>query len=68
MSTVVVDIDNQYEDDLCYGYQLLKEDDSTYSVWVETGVLRGYHAAKGMSSFQEAFDKLQEVFKDKEYY
>ena len=36
MSTVVVDIDNQYEDDLCDGYQLICEDDDTYTIWVST--------------------------------
>lgn len=67
MSVVVIDISNDYVDDLMYSYQLVKEDDGTFSIWVETNVLRGYYAAKNVDSFIEAYTLLNETVEEKEW-
>jgi hypothetical protein len=61
MSIVVVDIDNEYCDELLYSYQLCKDIDGTYSVYVSRDILRGYHACKEIETFFEAFKELQEA-------
>lgn len=65
MSIVVCDVDNQYCSDLCYSYQIIKEDNDTYSVYVSYDVFRGKTIAKNLETFQEAFnilsDKIDEV-------
>jgi len=66
MSIVVVDIDNEYCDELMYSYQLCKEDDGTYSVYVSRDIMRGYHACKEIESFAEAFKELQEAISHNE--
>lgn len=67
MSVVVIDISNDYVDDLMYSYQLVKEDDGTFSIWIETSVLRGYYAAKKLDSFIEAYSLLNETVEEKEW-
>jgi hypothetical protein len=66
MSTVVIDVDNQYCDDLMYSYQLILEDDSTYSVYVSRDVLRGSYEARGVESFSNAFQELVGAMKQHE--
>lgn len=58
MSTVIVDIDDQEEDSLMNGYQLVREDDNTYAIWMSTGPVRGKWLYRGIDTFEEAFDKL----------
>lgn len=58
MSTVIVDIDDQEEDSLTYGYQLIREDDYTYGIWMSTGPVRGKWLFRNIDTFEEAFDKL----------
>lgn len=67
MSVVVIDISSDYVDDLMYSYQLVKEDDGSFSIWVETSVLRGYYAAKDVDSFMEAYNILSEVVEEREW-
>lgn len=66
MSIVIVDVDNEYCDELMYSYQLSKDDDGTYSVYVSRDIMRGYHACKGIESFAEAFKELQEAISHNE--
>lgn len=66
MSIIVVDIDNEYCDELMYSYQLCKDDDGTYSVYVSRDIIRGFHACKGLETFFEAFNELQEAIKHNE--
>jgi hypothetical protein len=66
MSTVVIDVSNDYVDELIYSYQLVKDDDGTFFVWVETNVLKGYYAGKGIEDFAEAFQLLNETMDELE--
>lgn len=66
MSIVVVDIDNDYETDLCYSYQLIKEDNDSYSVWISTSIFSGTYAGQNIESFEEAFQLLIETVKCEE--
>jgi hypothetical protein len=66
MSTVIVDVSNDYVDELMYSYQLVKDDDGTFHIWVETSVLRGYYAGKGIEDFSEAFQTLYDVIDEHE--
>jgi len=66
MSVVVIDVSNDYVDELMYSYQLVKDDDGTYFVWVETSVLKGYYAGKGIEDFAEAFQLLNETMDELE--
>ena len=66
MSIVVIDVSNDYVDELMYSYQLVKDDDGTFHVWVETSVLRGYYAGKGIEDFSEAFQTLYDVIDEHE--
>lgn len=61
MSVVVVDVDNQYCEELSFSYQLILENDNTYTVYVSYDVLRGETYAKGLETFAEAWQKLTEV-------
>lgn len=61
MSIVVIDVDNEYCDELMYSYQLSKEDDGTFSVYVSKSFTRGYHYCKEIVSFSEAYKELQEA-------
>jgi hypothetical protein len=49
-----------------YSYQLCKDDDGTYSVYVSRDIMRGYHACEGIESFAEAFKELQEAISHNE--
>lgn len=60
MSIVVVDVDNQYNDELCYSYQIIKDEDDTFSVYVSYDVFKGKTVAKKLETFQEAWDILNE--------
>lgn len=60
MSLVIVDIDNEYCDELIYSYQLIKEDDNTYSVYVSRDILSGYHVERGIDNFFDAYRKLHD--------
>lgn len=66
---VIVDIDNSYEDDLAYGYQLCKDEDGRYFVWVDTGLLSGYKSGpkEGFDYFSEAWDHLNMVIQREEF-
>ena len=66
MSIVVVDVENEYCDELMYSYQLSKEDDGTYSVYVARDCLRGFHAGRNLESFAEAFQLLNDTMKEHE--
>jgi len=66
MSIVIVDIDNQYCDELLYSYQLCKEEDGSYSVYVSRDILRGFHAGKDIDTFEEAFNLLNDTIKEHE--
>lgn len=66
MSLVVIDVSNDYVDELLYSYQLVKDDDGTFHVWVETDVLHGYYAGKGIEDFSEAFQLLNEAIEANE--
>lgn len=61
MSIVVVDVDNEYCDELMYSYQLCKDEDGTYSVYVSQDIIRGHHYCKEVESFSEAYKELQEA-------
>ena len=67
MSIVVIDIDNDYCDELVYSYQLCKDDDGTYSVYVARDFLRGYTAVKSVDTFEEAWNHLKRVLEENEH-
>jgi len=62
----VIDIDNDYCDELVYSYQLCKDDDGTYSVYVARDLFRGYTAAKGLQSFDDAWNQLKRTLEENE--
>lgn len=57
---VIVDIDNEYCDELIYSYQLVREDDDTFSVYVARDILRGYHVARNIDNFFDAYRILHD--------
>lgn len=61
MSVIVVDVDNQYCEELNYSYQLILENDNTYTVYISYDVLSGKYYAKGLETFAEAWQKLSEA-------
>lgn len=67
MSTVVIDIDEQYCDELMYGYQLIRQDDDTYRIWISTGPLRGCYTGGTFETLSDAFNHLVNVVREKEY-
>lgn len=68
MSVVVVDVDNQYMDgELNNSYQIVLENDSTYTVYCSYDVLRGRTHDKGIESFGEAWAKLNECMREEEF-
>lgn len=67
MSTIIVDIDEQYCDELCYGYQLIADDDGTYYIWVSSGPFSGYRAGGSWSNLSDAFNFLVSLVREKEY-
>ena len=66
MSIVICDVDNQYCDDLSYSYQIIRDDDYTYSVYVSYDVFRGKTIAKKLESFQDAWNVLNEQIQETE--
>lgn len=67
MSIVICDVDNQYCDELCYSYQIVKDDNDTYSVYVSYDVFKGKTIAKNLETFQEAFNVLGEKIDEVEF-
>lgn len=61
MSTVVVDVSNDYESDLTNSYQLLKNNDGTYSIYVAMSPLTGYFMGEGCEG-KYHFDTLGEAW------
>lgn len=68
MGIVVVDIENDYCNELCYSYQIVREDDDTYSVYRAESILRGSHLGKKFESFEDAMRCLVKGMEDSEYY
>ena len=66
MSIVICDVDNQYCNDLSNSYQIVLDDDETYSVYVSYDVLRGKTVAKNLESFQDAWQVLNDLIQEKE--
>ena len=66
MSIVICDVSNQYCDDLDNSYQIVRDDDDTYSVYVSFDVFRGKTIAKGLESFQDAWNVLNEYMQEEE--
>lgn len=66
--SVIVDIDEQYCDELCCGYQLIAEDDGTYTVWVSTGLISGYRSGGSWQSLPDAFNHLVSLVRENEYF
>lgn len=57
---VIVDIDNEYCNDLCYSYQLCQAGDGTYYVWMETAPLCGRKLGQDFETFDQAWACLNE--------
>ena len=51
MSMVIANIE---DDDLNYSYQLCKDDDDTYYLYREEGILRGRTVFKGVEDIKDA--------------
>jgi hypothetical protein len=51
MSTVIANIE---DDDLDYSYQLCKDDDDTYYLYREEGILTGRTVFKGVEDIKDA--------------
>ena len=66
MSIVICDVDNQYCDDLSNSYQIMKDNDETYSVYVSYDVFRGKTIAKNLESFQDAWQVLNAYIQEEE--
>lgn len=66
MSIVICDVDNQYCDDLSYSYQIVRDNDDTYSVYISYDVFRGRTIAKGLETFQDAWNVLNEEIQETE--
>ena len=66
MSIVICDVNNQYCEDLDNSYQIVKDDDDTYSVYVSFDVFRGKTIAKGLESFQDAWNMLNDYMQEVE--
>ena len=66
MSIVICDVSNQYCDDLDNSYQIVRNDGDTYSVYVSFDVLRGKTISKGLESFQDAWNVLNDYMQEVE--
>ena len=66
MSIVVCDVDNQYCDELSNSYQIIRDDDDTYSVYVSYDVFRGKTIAKKLECFQDAWNVLNNEIQEME--
>lgn len=64
---VIVDVDNEYCDELMYSYQIIKEQDETYTVYVSYDILRGKYLRKKVESLKEAWNILDEEMKNEEF-
>ena len=58
---VIVDIDNQDCDELCFSYQICKNDDETYYVYQSHGLLRGQYLARNLETLAEAWAVLNDA-------
>jgi hypothetical protein len=73
MSIVVASVDNDYESTLSSSYQLLKNDDDTYSIYVATSPLQGYFVGEGcdgvhvFDDFHEAWKQFCDLINSEEY-
>lgn len=61
MSVVVIDVDNQYCDELNFSYQVVKEDNEKYRIWVSSGLLSGWYLGEGVDGAHE-FETLSEAW------
>ena len=69
MSIVVVDVDNQYMDgELDHSYQIILENDNTYTVYISYDVLSGRYYGKKIKTFEEAWNCLNECMREEEYF
>ncbi len=66
MSLVIVDVDNDYCDELLYSYQIVLEDNGTYSVYVSQDILSGSYAGRNIETFFEAYKILNEAIEEHE--
>lgn len=72
MSLVIADVSNDYEVDLTNSYQLLKNDDNTYSIYVAMSPLTGYFMGEGcegkykFESFAEAWQQFCDMINHEE--
>ena len=66
MSTVIVDIDNEYCYELLFSYQITAEDDGTYNVYQARDFMRGKYMGKGFETLAEAWQCLQEAMDEYE--
>jgi hypothetical protein len=66
MSIVIVDVDNDYCEDLRYSYQLTKDEQGLYSVYINWGFLRGEFAARRLESFADAMAILLRELAERE--
>ena len=64
--TVIVNVDNQYSDELAYSYQITLAEDNTYSVYVGRGPLRGRIVEQKIQSLEDAMTLLIHVMNDEE--
>lgn len=73
MSIVIADVSNDYEDDLTNSYQLIKNDDDTYSIYVAMSVLTGYFLGEGcegkykFDTFTEAWQQFCDIINHEEH-
>lgn len=74
MSVVIASVDNDYEEALGNSYQLLKNDNNTYSIYVAMSILSGYFLGEGcegryeFDSFEEAWKEFCGVVNQEEYF
>lgn len=65
---VVIDVDNQYCEDLCYSYQVVREDDQTYSVYQSWNILRGKYLGRGFDNLEDAWICLNQAMQEYEHF
>lgn len=64
--SVIVNVDNQYSDELAYSYQITQAMDGTYSVYVGRGPLRGRIVERKIQSLEDAMTLLIHVMNSEE--
>ena len=57
MSMIIANIE---DDDLNYSYQLCKDDDDTYYLYREEGILRGRTVFKGVEDIKDALSLMMD--------